>query len=139
MKQSPTFSKFFKNSADNVIEVRITNIKNTDYNLNYAASPYASKKSEKTDAVQLSKKTDSTFSADLNKVTNSAKVDTIEISQHHVKSSTTFPEVKKQIITELNEDKDAAYLANLKEQISSKQYTIDPMRIAKDMLSEDHK
>ena len=119
--------------------MRITIIKNTDYNLNYAASPYASRKSEKTDAVQLSKKTDSSFSADLNKVTNPSKVDTIELSQHHVKSSPTFPEVKNQIISELSEDKDAAYLANLKEQINSKQYKIDPMKIAKNMLSEDHK
>lgn len=138
MKLSPDFAKFFKNCADNKVEVRITIIKNTDYNLNYAASPYASRKSEKTDAVQLSKKTDSAFSADLNKVTNSSKVDTIELSQHHVKNSPTFPEVKNQIISELSKDKDTAYLANLKEQINSKQYKIDPMEIAKNILSEDH-
>lgn len=130
--------KFFKNMADNAFEVRITIIKNSDYNLNYTVNPYTSRKADKTDSAGL-KNADSAFSVDLSKASNSSKVDTIELSQHHVRNTPTFPEVKNQIISDLNEDKDAAYLANLKEQINSNQYTIDPLKIAKDILTESHK
>ncbi len=109
-------------------------IKNLDYNLNYISNPYTSKKSDKADAAQCSINTGSTFSADLNKASNSSKVDTIELSQHRVRNCPTFPEVKDRIISELNEDKNAEYLANLKAQINSNKYAINPLQIAKIML-----
>ena len=127
-------AKFFKNSADNAIEVRIMIIKNVDYNLNYISNPYANRKLDKADAVQYGTNTVSTFAGDLNKASNSSKVDTIELSQHSVKNCPTFPEVKDRIVSELNEDKDAEYLADLKAQINSNQYKINPLQIAKIML-----
>lgn len=114
-------------------------IKNSDYNLNYISNSYAGKKPDKADiSVQGGANTCSTFSGELNKISNTSKVDTIELSQHPVNNQTTLPAVRDKIIAELNEDKDAAYLEQLKEQIKSNQYTANPLEMAKIMFLNNY-
>lgn len=109
-------------------------IKNSDYNLNYISNPYSGRKPEKADTVQSGTNTGSAFAGELNKATNASKVDTIELSQHPVNNRTTLPAVRDRIVSELNADKDAAYLDQLKAKINSNQYATNPLEMAKIML-----
>jgi anti-sigma28 factor (negative regulator of flagellin synthesis) len=111
-------------------------IKNSDYNFNYISNSHLGtvKKAEKADAVPSGANAGSTFAGELSKLSNSPKVDTIELSKQPVKSHTTLPAVRDRILSELREDNDPAFVEQLKAQINSNQYEINPHEIAKILL-----
>ena len=112
-------------------------IKNVNSKLNYISSPYTGKKAEKTEALQSN--ANSSFSNELNKASNACKVDTINLSKRNTGSLPSLSETRDKIISDLNTDKDQKYLENLKAQINSNQYSINPIELAKTMLINGNK
>jgi hypothetical protein len=123
---------FFKAVPIMLFEVILMMIKNSDYNFNYISHAYTSggKKPEKPPAAPGTGVSGSAFAGEFNKKTNPSKVDTIEISKPPVNSQATLPAVRDQISSELREDKDAAYLADLKEQINANKYPVNLNEVA---------
>lgn len=99
-------------------------------NLNTIALSSSNSRLDKTDTDQKS------FADTLSKAGNSAKVDTIEISQQTTTNIPSLSQIRNQIISEINEDKDPEYIENLKEQVESGQYNISSQELAARMLSD---
>lgn len=110
-------------------------IKNSDYNLSHISQAYngTGKKAEKAAAAQGAANPN-TFSAEVSKITNSAKVDRIEISKHPVSSQPALPAVRDKISSELRADKDPAFLADLKQKINSDLYFVNANELSKILL-----
>ncbi|XOQ49344.1 MAG: FlgM domain-containing protein [Eubacteriales bacterium] len=107
-------------------------IKNVNSKLNYISNPYTGKKTEKADNLQSG--INSSFSNELNKAANAHKIDTINLSKRNTANMPSLSETRDKIISDLNTDKDQKYLENLKAQINSKQYPLNPVELAKIML-----
>ncbi len=112
-------------------------IKNLDCNFNYINNPYSGKKPDKTNAASAN--TESAFSNSLNRASSASKVDTFELSQHTADSAQTITETKDKILSDLNKDKDEQYISRIKEQLNNKQYAVNPIEIAKIMLTDSNK
>ena len=74
--------------------------------------------------------------AKLNQISGSAKRDTIEISQHTQNERPTLTKAKEQIISGLKQEKDPAFLADLKAKIDSGSYQIDTKELAGLLLDQ---
>lgn len=107
-------------------------IQNSGYVPGSISSTYTGKKAE-TAAIGSDSRTNA---AKLDKVSvPTAKLDTIEISRHSVSSRPTMAQTRDTILAGLEQDKDAAHLDALKEQIRSGQYKVDSGELAKILLS----
>lgn len=111
-------------------------IKNIDCNFNYISKPYSSKQLNKTDADTTA--AGIAFSSSISKVSNTCKMDKIEISQHTATSTQTIAETKDKILADLEKDKDEQYISNIKEQLNTRQYAVNPVEIAKIMLTNSN-
>lgn len=114
----------------------MVNIKNIDRNFNYISNPYSGKQLNKTDSDTTTVGT--AFSNNISKVSNTNKMDKIEISQHTESSTRTIAETKDKILVDLNKDKDEQYISKIKEQLNNRQYAVNPVEIAKIMLTNSN-
>lgn len=111
-------------------------IKNIDRNFNYISSPYSGRQLNKTDADTTSSGV--AFSSSISKVSGASKIDKIEISQRTASSTQTIEKTKDKILADLNKDKDEQYIRNIKEQLNNRQYAVNPVEIAKIMLTNSN-
>jgi|GEM_PF-1607452 len=111
-------------------------IKNIDRNFNYISSPYSGKQLNKTDGDTTAAVT--AFSSSISKVSGTGKMDKIEISQHAATGTKTIAETKDKILADLNKDKDEQYISKIKEQLNNRQYAVNPVEIAKIMLTNSN-
>lgn len=107
-------------------------IKNVNYTS--AAGSFSGRKLDKTDCSKVKQNTDSAFAGKLNKASNPAKVDTIELSPRPVAGPSSLSKARDKILAEINEDKDAQYIEKLKAQLNTNQYGLDAQELAKSLL-----
>lgn len=104
-------------------------IKNSGFIPNYSG-PLSGKKAE-----QINIQSSQQNSAKLNKVSVPARTDTIEISQNRVVNRPAVSKLRDQVLTDLNSDKDSAFLSALKEKVNSGNYKVDSNDMARILLS----
>ena len=73
--------------------------------------------------------------AKLNQISTAPKMDTIEISGQHPGEHLSLANVKEQIISSLNQEKDPEALNALKEKVGSGAYRVDPGELARILLT----
>lgn len=111
-------------------------IKNSGFIPNNISSlyPNSSRKLDQPTAIQ-----NKTSPADVDKSCNfnTSNVDTIELSQQRVGNRASLSKARDQVVSDLNKDTDVSFLDQLKSQINSNQYKVDPQTLAKIMLDSD--
>lgn len=114
-------------------------VNSADHNFNYITSQYPAKQPGRVDSDGTA--AGPAFSGNLNKAVNASKMDKIEISQGAARLSNNsqfISETKDKIVAEINKDKDEEAVSRIKEQLNVRQYAVNPVEIAKILLTDNN-